>query len=359
MADGWTQLSPVNSPSPRMSQLMALDETRGKVVLWGGYITPTFVSGVWDNAHVYEWDGVNWRTITPALSPPVIDVNGNTIFYFSGCFDGTTGRTMVVGLSPSVFGPYLFHHWSWDGVAWTKILPVHVPIEFSNLRLVYHPGVNKTFMLATEPIPAGTGAGFVWQWDGADWTNLGMLLPIPGGPLFTPNQPDAFICAYDPLLGKLVLTSTGSLFHTYLFDGVAFTELVSASPSTPENRGAGTAGLMAAFSNIVPSRRGIVQYVGNYPGDGHTTRTFQLIAPCGGGSYTWEEISPPPGDPGKRFEPSLCRNVDGSTLLFGGAPTTSPITLANDTWRFEPTACPEPPGGYPVFAVPHPFKAVR
>jgi hypothetical protein len=61
----WTQHAPVHMPSPRRNADMAYDAHRQRVVLFGGHHDPTstFLADTW------EWDGVDWTSVTPATQP--------------------------------------------------------------------------------------------------------------------------------------------------------------------------------------------------------------------------------------------------------------------------------------------------
>lgn len=63
---GWTNRTPANGPSLRSDHLLAYDEWRGRVVLFGGYCGD--LTGC-SYADTFAWDGTEWTNLAPSLSP--------------------------------------------------------------------------------------------------------------------------------------------------------------------------------------------------------------------------------------------------------------------------------------------------
>jgi len=66
--DQWTQRTPLHSPSGRESHGMTFDEHRGVVVLFGGQSHGE--GGARQYNDIWEWDGSDWRPVTPVGTPP-------------------------------------------------------------------------------------------------------------------------------------------------------------------------------------------------------------------------------------------------------------------------------------------------
>lgn len=84
----WTQRFPATIPTARVSHAMAFNIGRGRIVLFGGAITPAqYVGDTW------EWNGTNWSSITLPITPTPRAVH--TMAFDSGrgevvLFGGTT-----------------------------------------------------------------------------------------------------------------------------------------------------------------------------------------------------------------------------------------------------------------------------
>jgi hypothetical protein len=153
----WNQVFLENPPSARAKLAMEYDKSRDKVVLFGGALENTLFNDTW------EWDGRNWQLMNPAHKPPARcchgmaydDVNKNIILY--GGFDPNTNV-------------FLNDVWKWDGIDWTEISS-SAP-EMSGHAMTGFPVKNEIISVQT----AGYGT---WSWDGTKWKNLEIKTPPP------------------------------------------------------------------------------------------------------------------------------------------------------------------------------------
>jgi hypothetical protein len=70
--------------------------------------------------------------------------------------------------------------WSWDGSAWTHLLPVHQPSARSGQPFIYDPTRGALVLYGAD----------TWLWNGSDWIQLDgiqapslMIAPTQGGPI--------------------------------------------------------------------------------------------------------------------------------------------------------------------------------
>ena len=169
----WIKRNPVTRPPPMMQFGMEYDSYRGRTVLFGGYKyaplgflngTQVIVSDVW------EWDGVNWMQITPPVAVPA---RTQPIM----CFD-TVGREILM-IGGSAFNPEPADYygsrktlWGWNGAQWTQrgVMP--------NGNAAPYPNQLNTFAfdeLRGVAVMFGTfsdNQNPVWEWDGATWTRV-------------------------------------------------------------------------------------------------------------------------------------------------------------------------------------------
>jgi len=103
----WTQLFPATSPSPRNLYGLAYDPLRRKVLLFGGYNSPSVHGDTW------EWDGVNWTQMVTSSAPSARAGHAMTA-------DSLRGRLVLHGgYSPASSSIALQDTWEWDGFAAT------------------------------------------------------------------------------------------------------------------------------------------------------------------------------------------------------------------------------------------------
>jgi len=152
----WTQRVVTTGPSPRTSHGMAYDESRGRVVLFGGDGPRVleFLSDTW------EWDGTAWVDASPPSGQP----QGRS--HPAMAYDSLRRRVVVsCGYAPSPIDD----SWEWDGSQWTNAFPNASPgthpwitsLTYDSSRAVlvgYRYGSNISELASTPAyLPYGLG----------------------------------------------------------------------------------------------------------------------------------------------------------------------------------------------------------
>jgi hypothetical protein len=111
--DAWTQVADMG-PSPRRSFNMTYDDSRQRLVLFGGDVKASTTQANQVNGETWEWNGREWTQVADIGPPPRM-----------GCamaYDTLRHRVVVFGgfsyLPPP--GKYFDDTWEWDGRVWTQ-----------------------------------------------------------------------------------------------------------------------------------------------------------------------------------------------------------------------------------------------
>jgi hypothetical protein len=154
----WEQKSPASSPSARMGHAMAFDTERGLVVLFGGGLFPFGQDDTW------EWDGTDWTQASPSSSPPARSMHAMA-------YDSVRKKVVMVGGYNFNLVQQLFYDdvWEWDGTEWRDVSPAQnrpqaryrhaIAFDDDRGRLVLFGGFYDNRFNDT------------WEWDGSAWTN--------------------------------------------------------------------------------------------------------------------------------------------------------------------------------------------
>src|SRR5581483_10661132 len=106
----WTQVSDIG-PSGRFQHAMAYDESRDRVVLFGGRTTGPLPQGELRPSDTWEWDGDAWVQVE--------DVGPGGRSEFAMAYDAARKRVVLFGGAPES-GRLLNDTWEWDGRTWTQ-----------------------------------------------------------------------------------------------------------------------------------------------------------------------------------------------------------------------------------------------
>jgi hypothetical protein len=148
---GWQELAPSLSPSGRESPSLALDASRGQLMLFGGLIPNSGVSN-----DTWLWDGNNWTLASPATSPPA---------RFRATMGPWAGRHLVILWGGVGVGVGLGDAWTWDGTNWTQAPSPGIRADASAIDI----GTGVIFFGGDGP------AGYyddLYTFDGKNWSTL-------------------------------------------------------------------------------------------------------------------------------------------------------------------------------------------
>jgi subtilase family serine protease len=223
MNDTWTRSGAASRwlsrdvipPPGRTWHAMAFDESRQKLVLFGGQATVNF-------ADTWEWDGTVWTRLSPANSP-------SARFGHSMAYDPAHQRVVLFGgFGGAGAGSRLNDTWTWDGVDWVQVSTSGpAPRYFGAMASI---GELRGPLLVGGDTGATTSAD-VWEWTGTDWVQL----PTPAVPAWGSRSRHAM--AFDTARAKLVLFGgVGGASATYLadvweWDGTGWLQRGGAGPA--------------------------------------------------------------------------------------------------------------------------------
>ena len=171
-----------------MNHALAFDESRGRIVLFGGWdhTNPVKLGDTW------EWDGSTWEEMTPTVSPPARDAH-------SMAYDATRRRVVLFGGQPS-FSGILADTWLWDGANCTEAVTDNGPAARRFHAMVYDAQGDRTVLFGgSNPNFVPTYLDDTWVWDGSRWTAV--------DPRLTPPRRSGHAMAYDAARQRVVLFS--------------------------------------------------------------------------------------------------------------------------------------------------------
>jgi len=153
----WSKLNPVNKPSGRSGHKMAYDSIRKKIVLFGGQYYDTTYKNLDDT---WEWDGVNWTQINPLHKPSAR--SGHEMVY-----DSISKKVLLFGGAWNA--SYSNETWEWDGADWTLLNPVDKPVARYDFSMVYDNVHGKVILFGGGIGVSPYNANDTWEWSGANW----------------------------------------------------------------------------------------------------------------------------------------------------------------------------------------------
>ncbi|MEZ4368565.1 MAG: kelch repeat-containing protein [Kofleriaceae bacterium] len=162
----WTRRTPATRPPARGGHGMAYDVARGVVVMFGGRAGTAALGDTW------EWDGTTWLA-RPGASPPARFEHGMT-------FDARSGRVLVfggtLGFAATAFAePFrIIAHdlWAYDGVAWVELTPMTSPPSRHGAGFTYDSQLDRVVLFGGQQSQSGTALRDTWLWDGVAWSEL-------------------------------------------------------------------------------------------------------------------------------------------------------------------------------------------
>jgi hypothetical protein len=132
--------------------LASYDEARQVVVIFGW--------GLESVPETWTWDGMTWTRKKSPQSPL-------TYSQSAMCFDRSNRKMLLYGgVTHDEAGGVSSATWQWDGNAWSKAQPAHVPGPRAEHILLCG---QQTILFGGYTNHQATTANDTWTWDGADW----------------------------------------------------------------------------------------------------------------------------------------------------------------------------------------------
>jgi hypothetical protein len=145
--DGTSWTSSPGNPAPLVGGAMAFDGT-GIIAASAGTTS--------------RWDGSTWQTLNSSAP----NYGGIRL-----AFDESRSRVVAFGGSLTPFA-LSNETWEWDGSTWTRRNPTTVPPARNAHAMAYHRLTQRIVMFGGEStqIPARAVLADTWTWDGTNWT---------------------------------------------------------------------------------------------------------------------------------------------------------------------------------------------
>jgi hypothetical protein len=312
----WSRVdtSDAGAPSPRFNVSMVFDQTRKKLMLFGGQNADSAGQPV-NLADTWEWDGQAWHELTGAgPTPPGRGHHAMT-------WDPVRQRVVMMGgarhFAPIPAGSALDDFWEWDGAHWSEIAVTGPkPSARTGASLSFDPARGRLILYGGYD--SQTDLSDLWQWDGQRWENRS-LLPLPrSSPAFAQKAPNQEAL----LFGGLMNAGGRTLGDVWRWSSGKWAQLGGVAPSPRQG------------ASLTYHRDGAVLVGGQFvqPNNslGYRTDAWTL-AP---GSSDWQPISgtvpPPRAFAAIGYDPE--RNL---TVLFGGKNAAGRL---KDTWVWNGSA---------------------
>ncbi len=230
----WQQVATANAPSPRAFYSMAYDSRRGVTVLYGTMSGSTIGSAGGDQT--WEYDGVDWRLVTTATTPPGLEAPAMT-------YDTARGVVVMFGGWNGQVAIDYRTTWEYDGIDWTLRTTTNAPATGYRASCVYDEARGRTVLYGGYA--GGMAQTTTWEYDGNDWTAV-----ATGGSL---RITEAYM-GYDPIRRISVYfggsgPGTNPINSTWIYAGT------SSAIAAPFGRGCATS---AGTATLSPTTRPVL-----------------------------------------------------------------------------------------------------
>ncbi|WP_420577442.1 kelch repeat-containing protein [Ekhidna sp.] len=149
----WKLIQSQSTPGERCRPQLAYDEVNEKVLLFGG-------SG--GDLQTWTLDDNQWKIVADAGPAP----------RYNHSMTGDESRKRIVLFGGAAPGGVRFNDtWEWDGNAWKNMNPSDGPSKRDMSVMVYDPSRKLTFLLGGRT-PKWNPADDLWTWNGTNWTKI-------------------------------------------------------------------------------------------------------------------------------------------------------------------------------------------
>jgi hypothetical protein len=294
--------TPLNSgsPSARREHAMAYDDSRSRIVMFGGLTssgTPT--------DEVWELAGPNWTQITPSGTQPTAryrhamcyDINRNTMLMFGGLDNAGNQGDL----------------WAWDGLAWTQIAQGTLAPSARSLHALTYDTNSSRVLLFGGATNASSYSDELWHWDGSAWTQT----PASGT---WPSGRSGHGMTYDRSQRVAILqggqASQGYMQDAWTYNGTAWTQI---------------SGVLNSYQSPLvydAARNKSLVHIGYSPYHGCQNATYELSgAPQQAAPTVGYSSISTSGTPRYPYLHATSALPQGGLLMFGGMSYSAPLPV--------------------------------
>ena len=216
-----------STPNLYQNHAVTYDSARQRSVVFGGNLSLKSTVGGQSNLlripATFEYDGVNWRTVSTTVSP-AFNIGQNMVF-------DKSRNVAVLVTTPS--GGATSETWEFSGAAWSRSATLHSPPGRRDHLMAFDARRGVTVLFS------GTGTNFnpfyddTWEYDGIDWTQKAICpgdCPIGSRPYVAPNS---MSMNYYPDAGFSVVYGNGpSSTETWSWNGAVWSRLSIGGPGS-------------------------------------------------------------------------------------------------------------------------------
>ncbi len=296
-----TQITPATPPPGRFAANMAYDEARGRAVLFGGKLS-VIASGFL--ADTWEWDGSDWRQITPSGSSP------SARYTHAMAGDPKHGGVLVVG---GYSGSLNSDTWSWNGTAWSQRSPGPPPSVRESAALGFSPANDGVLLFGGRNFTGSPLLGDTWIWNGSTWQST--------APVTAPSPRAGARCVADRARGRVVLFGAGT--DTWEWNGTTWADVTpTVSPPSRQNPG-------LAWD---ARRKGTIVFGGWSGGDLGDTWEWREV--CAGATcvFRWTKLDVSISPPGREPSGMAYATATSEVVMYGGTLPENSSASRDDTW---------------------------
>jgi hypothetical protein len=339
-----------HTPPARYGAMLADDVADGGVALYGGR-TRDILAGDGLN-DLWLWNGSTWSPLDAGTPEDTCNTTLKPCTRSEAVMapDPLTGGVVLFGGRTDIASDPSDETWVWNGAAWLKSAPLHVP--GARVDSVFARFDSSTDVLFGGD-PEGTGDD-AWSWDGIDWT------AVPAAPAPRSLAQMAVLGSTASRTARMVVFG-GASTHPHVndkgqpvsfdvFDDTwSYDPTAAPPPPPPPTHGWLELQAKGAASATQPSGRSEAAMATFVAPSGVYEALLFGGAPSAGGAplgdtwlwdgSSWSELTFPAGarPPARQSASMAWDNTSNDVVLFGGRDGSAPPTNLSDTWVFDPT----------------------
>lgn len=289
---GAWQMVSVTGPAGRRGAKLVYDSMRRRTLMIGGYASPAL-----GGFQTWAWDGGTWRQV--GTTGPAFTFTANAALEMAATYNPANGHVLSYLANGET--------WDWDGMLWRRVATTG-PGARRGMAMAYDRSSSRVILFGGTV--GGSPRNDTWAWDGLEWRLL--------APAASPSVRSEHRMAYDSLGQRVLLyggltTGGARVRDTWAFNGLTWTLVNNAGPTSAS----GGQGNAMAFD----ASRGRIMLLGG------SVAGWADIAEFDG--TLWAVTDPGPSS--RRAAASAYDSTRGRLVLFGGLGSTR----LGDTWEFD------------------------
>ena len=313
--NSWTNVNTITRPSARYSSSMIYDSTHDQIILFGGnerYQSILFGpdTDINDDTWIFNFNDNSWVNMNPSTKPSARD--GHSMIY-----DNKNNLTILFGgWDKNLYDKSDTWVYNYSCNLWTYMNPITHPIARDDHSMIFNSNLNCSFIFGGDVNYENDNSWWMYNYSSNTWTSSTSI----------PIARSDHLMVYDSTHNQIILFGGIDIDHNHLYDTWIYT---CSNNSWTKMKPLNQPSVWMGHSMVYDSTHDQVILFGGIDDAYNRNRDTWIYTYS---NNSWMEINPSTHPTARAYHTMIYDSKNDQVILFGGSDNS--YNILNDTWIY-------------------------